>query len=266
MENNKVIDLSILSGKKIYIATPMYGGMAHSGYLLSLINLFSATVHNGLNFYLEVIVNESLITRARNNLVDKFLKSEYDYLFFIDSDIEFNNFDIIYMLCLAEQTNKDIITASYPLKTINWESVHTANKNNLIKNQKDYEKYSGKHVVHFEKNETFDISDPVKVLEAGTGFMLIKKDVFIRFKSSYPEKEYIDDETNEVKTAFFDCVIDKETKRYLSEDYMFCKYVKDIGVDIWNIPWIELKHTGQFKFSGSFKDYLNMNYDIGYNE
>ena len=54
--------------------------------------------------------------------------------------------------------------------------------------------------------------------------------------------------------AFFDCIIDPVSKRYLSEDYMFCYNVKKIGMKVWLCPWMKLKHVGSYIFGGSLAD------------
>jgi hypothetical protein len=41
------------------------------------------------------------------------------------------------------------------------------------------------------------------------------------------------------------------SKRYLSEDYMFCQYVRKAGGHIWMLPWVRLKHAGTYIFGGS---------------
>jgi hypothetical protein len=53
--------------------------------------------------------------------------------------------------------------------------------------------------------------------------------------------------------AFFDTVIDPETKRYLSEDYMFCQYVRKMGGKIFLCPWMQLQHVGSYIFGGSLR-------------
>ena len=54
--------------------------------------------------------------------------------------------------------------------------------------------------------------------------------------------------------AFFDCVICPDTKRYLSEDYMFCQWGRKAGVKIWMCPWMKLSHMGSYIFTGSLHD------------
>jgi hypothetical protein len=55
-------------------------------------------------------------------------------------------------------------------------------------------------------------------------------------------------------TAYFDTVIDPESKRYLSEDYMFCQYSRAAGVKVWLCPWMKTSHMGSYFFGGSLSD------------
>jgi hypothetical protein len=49
----------------------------------------------------------------------------------------------------------------------------------------------------------------------------------------------------------FDCVIDRETGHYLSEDYTFCQRWRAIGGRIWLDPTGMLVHVGAHDFAGS---------------
>jgi hypothetical protein len=260
------IDPNILSGQKLIIATPMYGGNCSSLYLISLLDLLT-TSHN-MNFYpeLSIVWNDSLVTRARNTLVNNFLKTDYDYLMFIDGDIQFQPFQVLYMLqTMIKNKDIEILTGTYPKKSVNWEKIHLANQQGLIKNKEDYEKYSGNYVVNFNSNFDdkvieFNFQDPVEIVDAGTGFMMIKREVFAKFKEAYPEQEFTDHDTREKIVAYFDCKIDPEANIYLSEDYMFTRWASRIGIKTWLLPWIELGHQGTYTFKGKFTDYAALNY------
>ena len=52
-------------------------------------------------------------------------------------------------------------------------------------------------------------------------------------------------------TAFFDTIIDPQSKRYLSEDYMFCQWSRKIGFKVWMCPWMQLQHIGSYVFAGN---------------
>jgi hypothetical protein len=248
----KQIDLDIIKTKKIMIATPLHDGRAHIEYIVSLLQLYHMIGKHELNIQLNYYKNHSLITFARNNLANDCVKNEFDYLFFIDSDIGFNVFDFLYAIQLSITEDKKIICATYPKKRINWERIHSANKDNEIKLLEDYEKYSLDYATNFfNEKTTFDPTNAVEVFSNGTGFMLISKDVFLEFSKNHPEKKYIDEETKEEVVAFFDCEIDKDTNMYLSEDINFCKYANNLGFKIWLLPWVNLSHTGIYTYKGN---------------
>lgn len=264
----KNIDIDLIKDQTITVATPMFGGNAFTGYVQSMIELTKICTLNNIKLNFLFVKNESLITRGRNNLVHIFLKTDSNYLFFVDADISFNPLDFLYMVQLAESDKeKQIICGAYPKKRINWDFIKKAEEKKLIKSKEDYSEYQSEYVLNHinplkesdNKNNKqqivyFDPNEPLKVFQSGTGFMLIAKDVFYKFKEKYPEQKYID-EDGEEKIAFFDCKIDPETKDYMSEDWMFCSYANKISIYTWVLPWISLNHFGTYEFIGNFKSY-----------
>jgi hypothetical protein len=254
------IDYEVIKNKKITLATPVRNGTVNLNYLVSIINLMVFATENQLQLSVLYLDNESLITRSRNNLVSQFLDSSSDYLFFVDSDISFNKEDFFYLVYLAEtQKNMKVITAPYPQKKIHWNNLEIANSLNLINSAKDYESYSGRFGLGFKEDDVdIDKDIPIEIIDGSTGFMLIAREVFESFKKEYPEQEYQDHQVNKEKFAFFDCKIDEKDKSYLSEDYMFTRYVSKIGYSVWLIPWIKLEHLGSHMYSGDFINFLKL--------
>jgi hypothetical protein len=255
----KQIDLEIIKTKKIMVATPLHDGRAHIEYITSLLDLYYMIGKYELDIEFKYYENHSLITFARNKLANDCVKNGFDYLFFIDSDIGFNILDFLYAIQLSIIEDKKIICATYPKKRIDWKRIHSANEDNKIKSLEDYEKYSSEYALDlFDEKRTFDPHSPVEVFSNGTGFMLISKDVFLKFSKEHPEKKYLDYETKEEVVAFFDCEIDKDTNLYFAEDTNFCKYANNLGFKVWLLPWVNLSHTGTYKYKGnlieSFKD------------
>ncbi len=41
------------------------------------------------------------------------------------------------------------------------------------------------------------------------------------------------------------------TDRFVSEDYMFCRRVRDAGMKVWICPWMQLTHSGNYTFTAS---------------
>lgn len=262
------IDLNQIRQHKLMIATPMYGGVCQVNFALSLSRLAHSFGINGVDYTFTTMWNEALITRARNNLVKKFLESDFDLFLFIDSDIGFD-WESVYeaMHIMINSDDKKIVCATYPKKSINWNFIDDAYKNNFIDSSEDIAKYSSSFVLNFlntdnKKEFVFKIDEPLAVQESGTGFMLIHREVFENFMKEYPEKMSIDPDTQKELFYFFDCEIDPKTKYYLSEDYLFCQKAGKIGYKTWVLPWVYLSHTGSYTFSGSFSETSKLRYEL----
>ena len=103
----------------IFIATPMFGGQCNYMYMISLINVLTKLGQAGIPAMFEVAANESLITKARNILVEGFLRSNATHMLFIDADLGFDGDDIVRMI----QADKELIGGQYAKKKINWDVV-----------------------------------------------------------------------------------------------------------------------------------------------
>jgi hypothetical protein len=251
-----------LKKKKLFIATPMYGGQCFGMYAKSTLDLQALCVQYGIDVRFSFIFNESLITRARNYLVDEFLRSGFTHMLFLDADIHFDPRDVIAMLGL----DRDIIGAPYPKKSIKWSSVKEAIKRNPDITHAELEKCTGDYVFNpVPGTERFQVNQPVEVLELGTGFMMIKREVFEKFEKQYPELRYKPDHVGQANFdgaryihAYFDTVIDRgKSDRYLSEDYMFCQWWRNMGGQIWLCPWMKTHHIGTYAFTGDLAAVAN---------
>ncbi len=250
------VALSELRAKRLFVATPMFGGQCSGATNRAFLDLTQRCQGLGIHVAFFTLFNESLITRARNYLVDHFLRSDCTHLLFVDADIDFQPDDALALLA----SNKGIIGAPYPKKTIAWERIYDAVKLGLCDdNPASLEDYAGDYVFNLEPGCTsIRMDEPVKVLEAGTGFLCIAREVFERFQEAYPMQMFTPDHNRTSAfdgrrqiCAFFDTVIDPTTKRYLSEDYRFCQWCRQIGIDVWLLPWPKLKHLGAYIFTGS---------------
>jgi len=232
--------------KHIYISTPMYGGQCTGVYVQSLINLIGILGNKGYKTSCAFMFNESLITRARCNMAHQFLQTDADYLFWIDSDIRFRAEDAVKML----EADVDVIGGIYPKKEINWQTVKKA----ALEGKEDLQKYTGSFVVNLLNNDaslTVPVDQPCEVSAIGTGFMLIKRDVFEKLKP-HTEK-YVSDMSHlagEEIYGFYLDPIDPESKRLLSEDYFFCHQWRKIGGKVHAAPWCNLGHMGTYLFEG----------------
>lgn len=262
------VSIEELRKRKIFVATPMYGGMCTGQYCKSSADLAILSSKYGMDVRFFYLYNESLITRARNYLVDEFLRSDCTHLMFIDADIGFDPDDVIALSVIAETgSDKEVVCGPYPKKCISWEKIKKAvDRGFADKDPQQLEKYVGDYVFNpTDGQDSIALNEPVEVLEGGTGFMIIQRGVFEKYKKAYPHLSYKPDHvrtehfdgSREIH-AYFDCVIDPKTKRYLSEDYMFCQYARDAGMKVWLCPWMKLEHQGTYVFGGSLVDLANL--------
>lgn len=255
------VDIGKIREGGLFVATPMYGGMCTGAYAKSMINLAALCVQHGIPLKTHYIYNESLIQRARNYCADEFLRSGMKQMIFIDADIEFSANDILILAHLQnDNPDYDVLCAPYPKKAISWEKIVKAVEIGAAEGNPDIlENFVGDYVFNTPAGVTsFKINAPTEVLESGTGFMVIRRETLIKFAETYPEKSYKPDHFRTAEfdgsreiTAFFDCIIEPESKRYLSEDYFFCQAVRKAGMKVWLAPWMQLKHYGTYVFGGS---------------
>ena len=252
----------------IFVGLPMHGGNCSGLLCKSTNDLAAICALYGIELKFYYLFNESLITRGRNYIADEFLRSECTHLMFIDSDIGFHAKDVLSLLGIQVSCpdKYDILTAPYPKKSISWEKVKKAVEAGKAETPFDLVNYTADYVFNPVANiKTFRIDAPVEVSEAGTGFMLIPRNVFSRYKDAYPELSYKPDHLRSENFdgsrdihAYFDCAIDPETKRYLSEDYFFCWNARKAGIKVHMCPWMNLQHVGSYIFRGSMSSLADL--------
>lgn len=239
--------------KIVMIATPMYGGMCTAQYLGGILDTIQVLGNRDIGVAVSNITNESLITRGRNALVKAFLETDFDYLMFIDADIGFSGKDILTLL----DADRDIACGIYPKKEINWSSV----RRGVTEGAQNLSEYAGAFVLNLDPafpTVTTDEKGMIPVRHAGTGFMLIKREVFAKLADRVPEyvNHNVKDANGNVITAatgrireYFATKIDKDGM-LLSEDYFFCDLWRENGGTVWANPFIRLTHTGTHTYTG----------------
>jgi len=258
------VNIEELQKRKLFLAVPMYGGQCAGMFTRSVADLSAICTKHGIQLQLFFLFNESLITRARNYCVDEFMRSGATHLMFIDADIGFNPQDVIALLAMqSEESEYDVIGGPYPKKCISWEKIKQAvDKGMADEDPNRLEKYVGDYVFNPKTtSREIPLNQPVEVLEIGTGFMMIRRKTIEEYHKAFPHQWYKPDHvrtehfdgTREIM-AVFDCIIDPDSKRYLSEDYMFCYNVQKMGMKVWFCPWMQLQHVGSYIFGGSLAD------------
>lgn len=237
---------------------PCYDRQITEPFFMSFVKTVMHFKEIGLKFAVSTIT-DSLINRARNNIVAKFMSNpNYTHLIFIDVDLEFRSEDVLKLLW----HDKEIITGSYPIKDINWEKVAKMSKDGVPHGE--LLKKATRFVVNPKPNNEGKIevsNGALAIHDAGTGFMCIKREVIEKLIAAYPELKFKDDtgslnqEDRNWTYAFFNSYIDDD-KRFLSEDYGFCRYWQKIGGKIWVDPGIDIKHLGRLTYEGSMIEQL----------
>jgi hypothetical protein len=233
--------------KKIMIATPMLGGTCHVQYMCAVMKFTQLAQIKGYDWLFRYSYHDVLIPRARNFLVHEFLKNDFTHLMFIDSDIVFDAEDIFKMA----ECDEDIVCGIYPKKAIHWNNVIEAvNQNIPIEELPLYAVDRVYNGLPDPKNIVKNGYELMEVMDAGTGFMMIKKEVFQQLANrvdSYTSTEKVNFIGERIK-IYFDTSVDKSIDNYLSEDYHFCKSWRDIGGKVYAAPWIRLQHIGMNAF------------------
>jgi len=247
---------------KLFIGTPCYGGMITADYFKSCMQLTAVAATNKVELQFGTIGNESLITRARNTLVQLFMDDEqYTHLLFIDADISFDPNTVMRMIDLDEE----IVTGVYPRKTIDWGKVKIKVSENPNISEDALLATALQYNLNVVNPKNIEVRKGfIEVLDGATGFMLIKRNVFKKMALAYPNLRFKSDQhlgdphdktfgyhnTSDWNYAFFDTVIEPETKRYLSEDYAFCRLWQKIGGKVYADIASSLVHSGNYNFRG----------------
>lgn len=235
---------------KIAIGTPMYGGICHAGFMQSVFNLMGLLVSKGHEPVFISVLNESLISRARNDIARDFLKTNSDVLLFIDSDITFKAEDIYDMIMLGE----DVIGAVVPLRKMNWTSMY---EGLIAYDGKEHPNKFGKFFnINTETPDGFydavENKKPFEVLRIGTAILSIKRKVFEQMQDIVPVY-YSNNQGEERKKSwdFFPIYVEDET--LISEDFSFCNRWREMGNKVMAVGHYEIVHTGSFDFVGNLR-------------
>jgi len=232
----------------IFLATPCYGGLLTHLYLHSVLALTAQGAAGGIPVTVETLAGDSLIPRARNTLVAKFLAHRSaTHILFVDADIGFETAHVAGLLALGE----DIAACAYPLKQLAWDdrAVARARAGELISTAPI--RYVGKAADPAERRGPF-----VTAEYAGTGLMLITRTAILRMIEAYPDLRYEAahatlDAPAGLLYALFDTSIDSATRHYLSEDYTFSARWRALGGKIWLDTKSCLTHSGTHDFTGA---------------
>jgi hypothetical protein len=228
------VNLDYLKTTRVHICMPCYGGQLTESTFMSYIKWANTARQLGLDWTVETMTNESLISRARNTLTAKFLNTEGStHLMFIDADIGWEPWHLLALL----NHDKDVVGGLYPMKTlpVKW------CVNGIPGARED------------------DPSGLVEVTKTGTGFLLMKRHVFEKLNAHPAVRTFkndigLDPVLDQYMKTYFDTAV--REGRYYSEDWTFCENWRDIGGSVFVDRRVLLKHTGTYVFDYSTQDKL----------
>jgi hypothetical protein len=231
-QQNIQVNIDYLRTTRVHLCMPCYGGQLTESTFMSYIKWSNTARQLGLDWTVETMTNESLISRARNTLTAKFLHNkESTHLMFIDADIGWEPWHLLVML----DAQKDVIGGLYPMKSlpVKWCV-------NGIPGTED------------DPNSTL-----VEVSKTGTGFLLIKRDVFDKLNAHPAVRTFANDiglprELDQYMKTYFDTAV--REGRYYSEDWTFCENWRDLGGQVWVDKRVLLRHTGTYVFDGNAQE------------
>lgn len=258
---------------KVYILTPCFASLCYVNYVHCLMSTIQVFRHFNIPLEIEFCRNDSLVSRARNNLVAKAMNDPLmTHIMFIDNDISWDPIDILKLII----SDKQLIGGIYPLKKYNWDRLVSDKQNpsnaNIIQSLLDKKNKSHlqntvsdatmiqhnllQYNVNYLTNELNIEKNLAKVKHMATGFMMIQRNVIEKMSKAFPSTKYVDDvsflkpEENEFAYALFDCGV--EEGHYFSEDWLFCHRWTKMGGTIWIDISINLTHTGIEDYRGSY--------------
>lgn len=227
------VNIDFLRQTKVHLMMPCYGGMLTESTFMSFIKWANTARQLGIDWTMETMTNESLISRARNTMTAKFLASkDSTHLMFIDADIGWEPWHLLVLL----NRDVDVIGGLYPMKSlpIKW------------------------CVNGFDGAE--EGPDGLQeVTKTGTGFLLIKRHVFDKLNEHPATKPFnsdigLDPMYNQYMKTYFDTAV--REGRYYSEDWTFCENWRDLGGRIWVDKRVLLRHSGTYVFDYANQDNL----------
>lgn len=251
---------------KLQIASAFYMVMAYAPQVLCLMEAMKVLEEFGIGYTYTQICGDSYVDRAKNTLVNEFLKSDFTHLMIIDSD---ETWDVqgFARLIRAALSGCEIVAGLYPCKN-NWEFYG------------GYHKEKEGMILGVEK-------DDMRLLEMEIvpgGFIIYSREAFERTRPNLDS--YVDPGSNEMILECFRCNIEipglrRHSREELEnmeasqlvdlvlqnqrggrkggrvgEDIYFQQRYKEMGGQIWCEPDISMGHFGVKEWKGNYHEYL----------
>lgn len=209
--------------RKVLIGTPAYDGRVDVWYANSLINTIRLSYEKNVTLVPVYMAYDSLVQRARNDLVKLALEEGFDDLIFIDSDVEWHPKWVFKLL----EYSQDVIGGLYPKKTDNIQfPIKVLEKGLIIEN------------------------GIAEVEGLPTGFLKISRSAL---QKVWDVSEEYQNEGKICRMVFDIKVVDG---KLISEDVVFCQKWRALGEKVWLDPNMCCNHVGVKKYDYNFIQFL----------
>lgn len=242
--------MQLMPDMKVWILVPAAGDLIHATFSNCLLSLVETLKAHHVTSRIIFLPGDSLVTRARNNLAQMFMDnssdSENHYSLWLDCDILFQPESVLQMLAL----NLDFVAAPYSKKGVHNDRVAEAARLNWSNDR--MMAVAGTPNVNWLAHPV-STTTPMPVLEAGTGFWLLKRKVFEQMQNALPEIKYrrsVEEHGHYGKEGYdyFRVGVWPETKEYLSEDWWFCREWRKLGGTVYCCFWVKTNHIGPYLY------------------
>lgn len=211
---------------RLCLGLPVYGNY-HAHFVHGLLRLVK---NPPCHLQLMPLVGDSLVSRARNRIAAQFMAAEKaTHLLFLDTDLVFSVDHVARLI----SHDLPLVAGLYPKKQrkLKW----------VVNTRSEFGEA--------------DEAGLQKVLYAGTGCLLIAREVFQAIREARPDLRYDPDAGESDQLDYYDYFKvgvheDPETgaRRYLSEDWYFCQLARECGYDIVADTHVMLKHLGEIAY------------------
>ena len=220
-----------MAGKSVFIALPAYDFKVSLKLAVSLARFAQEAPQHGINIQRGSICGCSVVSRARNLLVQDMLESDCDYLMFIDSDINFEPEHVFRLMAWAQDPKRGIVAAVPRTRSENKTYIATL----------DYDDNG---------DLTMNGMGLVRAKRVATAFMMVRREVLEQMVEAHPDWKYYDTRSDRMLPCLFDFQLTEEG--YMGEDFLFCDRARDLGFEVWVDPTITLGHMGVQEYTGNY--------------
>ena len=249
-----------LRGEHLIVGLPTYRGSCSTVHMLNMVRLATVCAKYGVELTVQPIVG-TLVQHARTLCAVEFLRSSANHLMFIDDDIGFDPINVLQLMVLAHPDNGcDIVGGAYAARQMDWSAIRRgADQSGEDGACSQEPQFTGDAMFWPLQTDgagkPLDLDSVVEVAGIPGGFMMITRKALERFSARSPidvwEMHAGLPGQPTVYPPFFSFEVDPAGTLF-SEDYNFCRKVREAGGSVWLCPWMDLAHFGQFAFRGSF--------------